>query len=69
MEKIDTIMVAVDFSKYSLDVVAVATDLAQKFDAELVFVNVINQRDLNTVEHTLNRLLVYTEDRSYMKYG
>jgi len=68
MNKIDTIMVAVDFSKYSLDVVAVATDLAQKLDAELVFVNVINQRDLNTVEHTLNRLSVYNNSLSLKGY-
>jgi nucleotide-binding universal stress UspA family protein len=51
-------MAAIDFSKYSQNVVAVAVDLAQKLNAELIFVNVINQRDLNAVEQTLQRMSV-----------
>ena len=59
MKKIEKILVAVDFSKYTQNVVAVAVDLAQKLNAELIFVNVINQRDLNAVEQTLRRPPVY----------
>jgi nucleotide-binding universal stress UspA family protein len=43
------IMVAVDFSEYSADVAAHACRLAQKTEAELLFVNVINQRDIDMV--------------------
>ena len=43
-------MVAVDFSEYSQKIVENAGHLAQDLGAELIFVNVINQRDINMVK-------------------
>ena len=43
-------MVAVDFSEYSPKIVASAGQLAKDLGAELVFVNVINQRDIDMVK-------------------
>jgi nucleotide-binding universal stress UspA family protein len=51
------IMVAVDFSEYSADVVAYACRLAQRMTAELLFVNVINQRDIDMV----NQVTIHTD--------
>jgi nucleotide-binding universal stress UspA family protein len=51
------IMVAVDFSEYSAEVVAHACRLAQSMTAELLFVNVINQRDIDMV----NQVTMHTE--------
>jgi nucleotide-binding universal stress UspA family protein len=47
MKPIDKIMVAVDFSDYSLPAVKYAADLARDLKAELLLVNVINQRDVD----------------------
>lgn len=55
MENIKKIMATVDFSKYSQNVVTVAVDLAQRLNADLMFINVINQRDINAVKRTLYR--------------
>ena len=44
------IMVAVDFSESSLKTVEYAGKLAEKLEAELIFVNVINQRDVDAVD-------------------
>lgn len=49
MKPIRRIMAAVDFSEYSKEAVEYAAQLAEKFNAELVIVNVINQRDLDAV--------------------
>jgi nucleotide-binding universal stress UspA family protein len=68
MKNIEKIMVAVDFSKYSQNVVTVAVDLAQKLNAELIFVNVINQRELDAVKQTLHRLSVYGGSTSISDY-
>lgn len=51
------IMVAVDFSEYSADVVAYGCRLAQRMTAELLFVNVINQRDIDMV----NQVTMHTD--------
>ena len=49
MRPIRRIMAAVDFSEYTEETVEYAARLAEKFNAELVIVNVINQRDLDAV--------------------
>ena len=49
MKNIKKIMVAVDFSSYSKDTLAYAATLAEKLQAELVIVNVINKRDMDTI--------------------
>ena len=45
------ILVAVDFSKYSLKVSKCACRLAEDLSAELLFVNVINQKDVDMVKN------------------
>jgi nucleotide-binding universal stress UspA family protein len=46
-------MAAVDLSEYSEATVRYSTWLAKKLDAELVMVNVINQRDLDIVQRAM----------------
>jgi len=58
------IMVAVDFSDYSLKIVDYAGRLAEDLGAELIFVNVINQRDVNMVKH----VTMYTDKISVKDY-
>jgi nucleotide-binding universal stress UspA family protein len=47
MKRQKKIMVAVDFSEYSLPLVEYAANLANDVGAELLLVNVLNQRDIN----------------------
>jgi len=49
MKNITKIMVGVDFSPYSKDTLAYAATVAEKFQAELIVVNVINKRDIDTI--------------------
>jgi nucleotide-binding universal stress UspA family protein len=49
MDLIKKIVVGVDFSDYSLPQLRYAAALAQDVDAELVVVNVINQRDVDAI--------------------
>ena len=42
-------MVGIDFSSYSKDTLAYAAILAEKYRAELIIVNVINKRDIDTI--------------------
>ena len=51
------IMVAVDFSEYSAKIADYAGRLAEDVGAELVFVNVINQRDIDMVK----QVTMYTD--------
>ena len=64
MSKIKKIMVAVDFSDYSPKIVDYAGRLAEDLEAELIFVNVINQRDVNMVKH----VTMYTDKISVKEY-
>ena len=50
MKKVNKILVACDLSNYSIQAVEYATEMAESVNAELVIVNVINQRDLEMVE-------------------
>ena len=43
-------MVAVDFSVYSVQIVKYARGIAEDLKAKLVFVNVINKRDINAIQ-------------------
>jgi nucleotide-binding universal stress UspA family protein len=54
MSKIKKIMVAVDLSDYSLPSVEYAHDLAQAVGAEIMLVCVFNQRDVRTIQNTLD---------------
>jgi nucleotide-binding universal stress UspA family protein len=53
MAKERKIMAAVDLSEYSATIVRYCGWLAMQLDAELVLVNVINQRDLDMVGRTM----------------
>ena len=50
MSQFKKIMVAVDFSEYSNKIVDYAGRLAENLNAELIFVNVINQRDVDMIK-------------------
>jgi nucleotide-binding universal stress UspA family protein len=64
MNKTRKIMVAVDFSEYSHKIVDYAARLAEDLGAELIFVNVINQRDVDMV----NEVAVHTDKISVKDY-
>ena len=64
MSKTKKIMVAVDFSEYSLKIATHAGQLAEDLGAELIFVNVINQRDIDMV----NQVTMYTDKISVKGY-
>jgi nucleotide-binding universal stress UspA family protein len=49
MVKFKKIMVACDLSKHSKEALEYAANLAEGLSANLIIVNVINQRDLNTI--------------------
>jgi nucleotide-binding universal stress UspA family protein len=49
MKNIKKIMVGVDISSYSKDTLAFAAILAEKYQAKLIIVNVINKRDIDTI--------------------
>jgi nucleotide-binding universal stress UspA family protein len=53
-DTIKRIMVAVDFSEISIDLVRYALSLARKFEAQILLVNVINQRDLDAYRKVAN---------------
>ena len=56
MTKAMKIMAAVDLSEYSATIVRYCGWLAMRLEAELVLVNVINQRDLDMVGRDHGRL-------------
>ena len=57
-------MVAVDFSEYSPKITAHAGRLAEDLAAELIFVNVINQRAIDIIK----QVAVYTNQISVKNY-
>ena len=64
MGKFKKIMVAVDFSEYSNKIVDYAGRLAEDLGAELIFVNIINQRDIDMV----NEVSMHTDKISVKDY-
>lgn len=54
MGKINKILAAIDLSDYSAATMEYAADLATQLEAELVMVNVINQRDVDAIEKVEN---------------
>jgi nucleotide-binding universal stress UspA family protein len=62
MKTINTIMVAVDFSEYSLPAVQYAAGLARDVGAELRLVNVINQRDVNMIKKVAHAVPTFSFD-------
>ena len=49
MKKISHIMVAFDFSEYSKNALEYGIELANRIDAKIIVVNVINKRDIDTL--------------------
>ena len=49
MLTLSKIMVGCDFSDYSKDTLEYAASLAEKYHAELIITNIINQRDVDTI--------------------
>jgi nucleotide-binding universal stress UspA family protein len=68
MKKIEKIMASIDFSKYSQHVVDISVRMAVDLNAELICINVINKRDLEVMEYTLNKLSVYDSSVSLKSY-
>ena len=60
MKPINKIMVAVDFSEYSLPAVKYAADLARDLKAELLLVNVINQRDVDMTKKVAEQVPAFS---------
>lgn len=54
MGKINKILAAIDLSDYSAVTMEYAGDLATQLEAELIAVNVINQRDVDAIEKVEN---------------
>ena len=50
MKKVRKIMVACDFSEYSKDALRYAAGLAEDIKADLMVVNIINQRDVEVIQ-------------------
>ena len=49
MKKVENIMAAIAFSKYSQGILEFASQLAQRLDCQLTVVNVINIRDMQAI--------------------
>ena len=64
MSKFKKIMVAVDFSEYSHEILDYAARLAEDLGTELILVNVINQRDVDMI----NEVATHTDKISAKDY-
>jgi nucleotide-binding universal stress UspA family protein len=64
MKKVNKILVACDLSNYSIQAVEYAAEMAENVNANLVIVNVINQRDLEMVE----KVARHTDEITVSKY-
>ena len=60
-------MAGCDFSEYSKQTLAYAAGLAEKCQAELIVVNVINQRDVDTILKVANTTFDRTVERNVEK--
>ena len=62
MEHVKKILVAVDFSDYSLPTLRYGLSLAEEINAEVVVVNVINERDINAIRNAMQHVPDLTMD-------
>ena len=60
------IMVACDLSKHSFQAIKHSTELAESLKAELIIVNVINQRDYLAVKEAIDRIGAMGDDNFIM---
>jgi nucleotide-binding universal stress UspA family protein len=61
------IMAGCDFSEYSKQTLEYAASLVEKCQAELIVVNVINQREVDTILKVANRTFDRTVERNVEK--
>ena len=66
MEKINKIMVPVAFSSHTGDLIGYAAYLATLLQAELILVNIINERDIETVQR-INAYGYSVNEEEYIK--
>jgi len=64
MKTVNKIMVAIDFSDYSLPAAKFASDLAKDVSASLLLTNVLNQRDIDM----MNKVALRVPEFSVKKY-
>jgi nucleotide-binding universal stress UspA family protein len=62
MPTINTIMVAIDFSKYSTPTTRYAAAMAREMGSELLLVNVINQRDIDAIQSVMASYATFRTD-------
>ena len=67
MTKITKILAAIDFSDYSAQTVKYAGDLAEKLNAELIVVNIINQRDVEAIRRIPETISAVSEEEYFEK--
>ena len=63
MNKIKKIMVAIDFSEYSFAAVEYAAGLASDLGANLLFINVINKKDIDMMEIAVKRVAIFSVEK------
>jgi nucleotide-binding universal stress UspA family protein len=68
MQTLNKIMVAVDFSDYSLPSVRFAAHLAMDVEAELLLTNVINQRDVNMMKKVADEYPAFSVTKYLEEY-
>ena len=67
MKKINKIMVAFDFSKYSKNAFAYGVELADSLGANLVIVNIINERDIKALRTITRENMFSSSAEKYKK--
>ena len=67
MKKFSKIMIGCDFSEYSKETLEYAASLAEKCQAELIVVNVINQRDVDTLLKIADKTFDRTVEKNVEK--
>lgn len=60
MGTVTKIMVAIDFSEHSVSAAQSAAGLASDLGAAIVLINVINQRDIDTLEFAAKRVAIFS---------
>lgn len=55
MKKVNRILVALDFSPYSRQVLGSAVEIAKRTSAEIIIINVINSKDIETVKKIFDK--------------
>ena len=64
MKPVQKILVACDLSKFTPQVLGYAVSLAQATGAKLILANVINQRDVEAIEHAIHKTFLVQNDAS-----